>query len=45
MPVVTIDGKPIGNGRPGPIAMRLYEALARKLAAAAELPVPAAALA
>jgi len=45
MPVVSIDGKPVGNGKPGPIAMRLYEALARKLAAAAEQPVPAVALA
>ena len=43
MPVVSIDGKPVGNGTPGPIAMRLYEALARKLAAAAEQPVPAVA--
>ena len=43
MPVVSIDGKPVGNGKPGPIAMRLYEALARKLAAAAEQPVPAVA--
>jgi D-alanine transaminase len=23
MPVVTIDGKPVGDGKPGPIARRL----------------------
>jgi D-alanine transaminase len=28
MPVVTIDGRPVGNGRPGPIAGRLYAVLA-----------------
>ena len=27
MPVVTIDGRPVGDGRPGPIAGRLYSAL------------------
>jgi D-alanine transaminase len=25
MPIVTVDGKPVGNGRPGPIARRLGE--------------------
>jgi D-alanine transaminase len=25
MPIVTIDGKPIGDGRPGPVAKRLQE--------------------
>jgi D-alanine transaminase len=45
MPVVTIDGKPVGNGKPGPISMKLYEALARRLAAAADAPAPAAAIA
>ena len=28
MPVVAIDGKQVGNGRPGPMTMRLYQALA-----------------
>jgi D-alanine transaminase len=28
MPVVTLDGRPVGDGRPGPIAARLYGALA-----------------
>jgi D-alanine transaminase len=28
MPVVTIDGRPVGDGRPGPIAGRLYAVLA-----------------
>jgi len=45
MPVVTIDGKPVGNGRPGPLTMRLYEALARRLADAAATPAAAAAVA
>lgn len=42
MPVVSIDGKPVGNGRPGPITMRLYEALAQRLADVAATPAPAA---
>ena len=42
MPVVSIDGKPVGTGRPGPITTRLYEALAQKLAHAAESPSAAA---
>jgi D-alanine transaminase len=42
MPVVSIDGKTIGNGRPGAITMRLYEALASRLADAANAaPAPA----
>lgn len=45
MPVVAIDGKSVGNGRPGAITMRLYEALARRLADAAATPAPAAAVA
>ena len=45
MPVVAIDGKPVGNGRPGPITMQLYEALARRLAEVAAKPAPAAAVA
>jgi D-alanine transaminase len=36
MPVVSIDGKPVGTGRPGPITMRLYEELANRLARVAE---------
>ena len=32
MPVVEVDGKPVGTGRPGPVAGRLYEALAARLA-------------
>ncbi|HEX6313423.1 MAG TPA: D-amino acid aminotransferase [Gemmatimonadaceae bacterium] len=36
MPVVAIDGKPVGTGRPGPITMRLYEALAKRLAEVAQ---------
>jgi len=32
MPVVTIDGDSVGDGRPGPITMQLYAALADRLA-------------
>lgn len=42
MPVVTIDGKTVGSGRPGSITMRLYEALAKRLADAAATPASAA---
>jgi branched-subunit amino acid aminotransferase/4-amino-4-deoxychorismate lyase len=28
MPIVTVDGRPVGTGRPGPVAGRLYAALA-----------------
>ena len=28
MPVVVVDGKPIGNGKPGPVAARIYEQFA-----------------
>ena len=45
MPVVAIDGKPVGGGRPGPITMQLYEALAKRLADAAARPASAAAVA
>jgi D-alanine transaminase len=38
MPVVEIDGKPVGAGTPGPITKRLYDALAARLYAT----VPAA---
>ena len=31
MPVVEIDAKPVGDGRPGPVTMRLYEAIAARL--------------
>jgi branched-subunit amino acid aminotransferase/4-amino-4-deoxychorismate lyase len=27
LPVVTVDGAPIGNGKPGPICRKLFEAL------------------
>lgn len=44
MPVIAIDGTPVGNGRPGAITMRLYEALANRLAGAARRnPAPAVA--
>jgi D-alanine transaminase len=36
MPVVAIDGTPVGSGRPGPVTMRLYEALAKRLDDAAQ---------
>jgi D-alanine transaminase len=31
MPVIQVDGRPVGDGRPGTITMRLYEAMARRL--------------
>ena len=45
MPVVAIDGKPVGNGRPGAITMRLYEALAGRIVAAASASTAAAGVA
>jgi D-alanine transaminase len=30
-PIVELDGKPVGDGRPGPIAMRLLDALYQRL--------------
>jgi D-alanine transaminase len=39
MPVVKLDGKTIGTGRPGPVATALYDALAKRLAALAREPV------
>lgn len=33
MPIVKLDGRPVGSGTPGPVARRLYEALAARLAA------------
>lgn len=35
MPIVTLDGRPVGKGSPGPIARRLHAALAARLAATA----------
>jgi D-alanine transaminase len=35
LPVVTIDGKPVGSGSPGPVAMRLRELYIRSLLAEA----------
>lgn len=43
MPIVALDGRPVGNGRPGAITMRLYEALAGRLEAAASAAPPAGA--
>jgi len=31
MPIVSIDGKPVGDGRPGKVTMALYEALAARI--------------
>ena len=30
-PIVVLDGKPVGNGKPGPVTVRLREALAARL--------------
>jgi D-alanine transaminase len=35
MPVTSIDGAPVGNGRPGSITMKLYQSLAERLEASA----------
>ena len=45
MPVVSIDGKTVGTGKPGSLTMRLYEALAGRLADAAAHAAPAPAVA
>jgi D-alanine transaminase len=45
MPVVSIDGQAVATGRPGAITMRLYEALATRLADAAAQPASAPAVA
>ena len=42
MPVVSIDGKVVGSGKPGSITTRLYEALAGRLAQVAASPNAAA---
>jgi tripeptide aminopeptidase len=31
LPVVHVDGRPVGNGRPGPVASALYEGLAARM--------------
>lgn len=36
LPVIEIDGRPIGEGRPGPVAQRLHELYRRAAEAAAE---------
>jgi len=45
MPVVAINSKPVGTGRPGSITMRLYEALAGRIVAAASASTAAAGVA
>jgi D-alanine transaminase len=44
MPVVSIDGKAVGSGKPGSLTMRLYETLASRLAEAAAQPSTASAV-
>ena len=36
LPIIAIDGKPIGNGKPGPVARRLQELYRHAAEAAAE---------
>jgi len=38
MPVVTLDGKPVADGQPGPITMALREAFEARLYAGASPP-------
>jgi D-alanine transaminase len=33
MPVARVDGRPVGSGRPGPVAQRLFAALVERMAA------------
>ena len=35
MPVVRIDGRPVGTGRPGPVTQQLYAAFAERIGAVA----------
>jgi D-alanine transaminase len=42
LPVVTVDGRDVGNGVPGPETLRLADALRAELAVEAGLPSPAA---
>ena len=39
LPITSIDGRPIGTGRPGPIAERLFQGLRARMDAAAGAPV------
>ena len=41
LPVVRLDGRPVGDGRPGPVATALYRALTARMAGAAAAPVTA----
>ena len=34
LPVVRVDGQPVGAGTPGPVSRRLYDALARRMGTA-----------
>jgi D-alanine transaminase len=45
MPVVSIDGTQVGSGQPGALTMRLYEALAGRLADVSSQPAPTQAVA
>jgi D-alanine transaminase len=33
-PIITLDGRPVGNGRPGPVARGIYEALVERVTGA-----------
>lgn len=37
LPIVTVDGRPVGSGRPGPLTRRLQEALQQRLTGSAGL--------
>jgi D-alanine transaminase len=38
MPIVTVDGKKVGNGKPGPISQKLFVALRERLDAVGSVP-------
>jgi D-alanine transaminase len=41
MPIVTVDGKKVGDGRPGPVAKKLHAALRERLDALGHVPARA----
>jgi branched-subunit amino acid aminotransferase/4-amino-4-deoxychorismate lyase len=35
MPIVKVDGKPVGGGKPGPVSLRLFKSFRERLDATA----------
>jgi D-alanine transaminase len=40
LPIITVDGRPIGSGRPGPVAERLFQGLRARMDAVVPSRVP-----